>query len=168
MQIALESTENFNRGIADDSFLGIVAFPKKETPINYSTGVIYLALAQRRDATVIPAGRFSTLKGVEMQPLPGGGGHAIMARAAGVIATQIAQGVAEGSAMGFSIIKTGDAAMRIATYRSGFNRQYPGKRPALAPVGTINHDRTLPLDAILVLRATLNKFFTLEADATLY
>ena len=168
MQIVKESTDNFNRGIADDSFLGIVAFPKKETPVNYNVGVIYLALAQRRDGAVIPQERFSTIRGVELQPLPGGGGHAIMARAAGVIATQVAQGVAEGSAFGFSIIKTGDNAMKIGTYRSGFNRQYSGNRPALAPPGTINHDRTLPLDAVLVLRATLEKFFTLETDASLY
>jgi hypothetical protein len=122
MPISHESIENFRRGILGDSFLGIVHVE--------TTPMMYLALAGKPDE--IPRSRYSVIGGTPRPPLEAWGGHAKLAGWVGIAAEQVARGRVIGKAFGFSLKKTGVANFNIATFRSGFNGQYPGPKPRFA------------------------------------
>lgn len=139
MPIDAESIGNFRRGAVQDSFLGIV---------DTATNTMYLSLAQRQDGRDIDRERYSEIRGVTRDPLPGAGGHATLANWAGIAAVQVGVGNAAGNAFGFSLVKTGTTTFEVGTFRSGFNRQYLGARPGFA-TGTDNEERTLPEPLIM-------------------
>ncbi|SFD58537.1 hypothetical protein [Pseudoalteromonas denitrificans] len=141
MAIHPEAVSNFQQGIVDDSFLGIV---------DVSSGTLYLALAERLDKKPILPERHSRVAGVKRKPLPGGGGHTMLATWNGVAAYQVKKGVAFGDAFGFSLIKKGAAKFEIGTFRSGLNRQQSGAKPNYALSKSEDAEqRTLPQDKIL-------------------
>jgi len=141
MAIHPEAIDNFQRGIFNDSYLGVV---------NVSTGTLYLALAERRDTNPILPERHSIVDGQKRAPLPGSGGHTILANWNHIIAFQVKKGVALGDAFGFSLIKKGDAKFEIGTFRSGLNRQKEGSKPNYAHDKSADAEqRTLPQEKIL-------------------
>jgi len=124
MPIDQESKANFQRGLQNDGYLGVV---------DTTTNMLYLALATPLDGSTIDRSRYSTINGATIDPLPGAGGHGRLAQAAGINATQIAPGVANGTAFGFSLVKNGPSQFKIGTFRSGFNTQdLTGERPGFA------------------------------------
>lgn len=151
MPISPESLENFRRGAPQDSFLGVVIY---DGAANNHT--VHLALARRLDGTNIPEDRWSTVGGERRNPLPGAGGHAQLVNWAGGQAQQIAPGQAAGNAIGFSMIKTANNAFVISTFRSGFNSQHDGARPAFARE-TPNEARTLTEADIMGLLSELTR-----------
>ena len=127
MPVDPESIANFGLGAVGDGFLGIV---------DLATNTLYLALAEpQTDNPYTPApppitpARHSRIGGVLREPLPGAGGHAILAGWVGIFAVQVGRGNARGNAFGFSIIKREAGSFTVYSFRSGFNQQLSAALP---------------------------------------
>lgn len=144
MAVTGESLANFQRGIIGDSFLVVYGTLTRET---------HFGIAERRDGAAVPPTRQSNIGGVLRAVLGAAGGHAQIANWAGIQAIQVAGGVAQGSAAGCSIRKTGARTWEVDTLRSGFNTQFAvatnPRHPGTPPAELL---RTLPMAYVQVIQ----------------